>query len=106
MIQTIDSSHVTEEGVPAGGMTLATGLSIEWQNGPLVVDGERVDPNGCFVETVILAAKDRLEYYETTEFACQENKTAIADLADALRVLQSRTARREAAGVEGTHEGR
>ena len=81
-----------------------TGLSIDWQNGALASETGRSEPNGAFVETVILAARRRIEYYQRTKFACDENADAIDHLNGALEVLQGRTARREAAGVEGTHE--
>ena len=58
------------------------------------------------METVIAAVIQRIEYYQGDgKFACQENAIAIADLQHALLVLGERTARREAQGTEGTHEG-
>lgn len=93
------------EGRPAGGHVEAVGLRIDWQNGPLAVDGERREPNGAFVETVIAAAKQRIEHYQLTQFSCRENALAITKLDEALHWLNHRTARREAAGVEGTHQG-
>lgn len=103
MQQVIHSSHSTENDCPAGGRTTATGLSIDWQNGPLSVDGERKEPNGCFVETVIAAALDRLDYYQSSKFNCRENALAITKLQEALHWLDHRTKAREARGVEGTH---
>ncbi|MEQ1727431.1 MAG: hypothetical protein ABL982_03545 [Vicinamibacterales bacterium] len=95
----------TADGKPAGGRTIAAGLQIDWQNGPLVVDGALQQPNGAFVETVIAAARDRLRHYQDeTPFACAENALAMQHLDDALRVLRSRTERRAAAGTLGTHE--
>jgi hypothetical protein len=44
-------------------------------------------------------------YYQKTKFNCVENASAIAYLGDALMVLNQRTQRREAVGVEGTYEG-
>jgi len=41
------------EGNPTGGSVRGTGLSIDWQNGPLGRDADRLAPNGAFVETVI-----------------------------------------------------
>lgn len=81
-------------------------LRIDWQDGPLVdpVTGERREPNGCFVETVIRAAVGRLEHYQAGRFACEENAHALVDLRSALEFLDKRTAAREAQGVEGTHE--
>lgn len=91
-------------GNPAGGTTTGLGLSIAWQNGPLAVDGVRRDPNGCFVETAIQAAIDRLAFYQDSKFTCRENALAITKLQEALHWLGHRTAGRERRGIEGTHE--
>ena len=98
-------NQLDAEGRPAGGWVESVGLRIDWQNGPLAVDGERREPNGAFVETVIAAAKQRIEHYQSTQFSCRENALAITKLDEALHWLNHRTARREAAGVEGTHQG-
>jgi hypothetical protein len=104
MQQEIFSAHNNDEnGNPAGGKTEATGLAIDWQNGPLVGPEGRRAPSGCFVETVIAAAIDRLEYYQASKFACRENALAITKLQEALHWCQHRTASREKRGVEGTH---
>ena len=108
MMQSFEmENHTDAAGNPAGGKVRGLGLSIDWQNGALADDTSRsgrAAPNGAFVETVILAARRRIEYYQRTKFACNENADAIDHLNGALEVLQARTARREAAGVEGTHE--
>lgn len=93
------------DGHPTGGYVEGVGLDIMWQNGPLNRGAERIEPNGAFVETVIAAAKQRIEFYNETQFRCRENSMAITKLDEALQWLNSRTARREAQGVEGTHEG-
>lgn len=96
-----------ENGNPAGGLVGGVGLWIKWQDGPLGRGDDRKEPNGAFVETVIAAAKQRLEYYQTTadgRFACEENLQAIRYLTVALQHLEKRTKDREARGVEGTHE--
>lgn len=92
-----------EEGAPTGGGVRGTGLWIDWQHGPLGRGEERKEPNGAFVETVIAAAKQRLEFYQESDFACQENADAIESLDEALRDLDSRTKSREEREVEGTH---
>lgn len=105
MTQEINENHVSDEnGRPAGGVTTGTGLHIEWQNGPLAVNGTRLEPNGAFVEGVIKAALGRLEFYQQSEFKCRENALAITKLEEALHWCQHRTANRVARGVEGTHE--
>ena len=93
------------DGNPAGGMVEGVGLSINWQNGPLGRDEDRIEPNGAFVETVISAALQRIEYYQGTKFKCRENALAVTKLQEALHWLNSRTQRREAKGTEGTHDG-
>lgn len=91
------------DGNPAGGCSYGTGFAISWQNGPLGCGQARREPNGAFVEALVGAVVDRLEYYQTTRFACDENEAAIALLKNALAALDSRTADREARSVEGTH---
>jgi hypothetical protein len=104
MLQPLDAAnHLDDDGNPAGGAVIATGLSIKWQEGPLGRPPERTEPNGAFVETVIAAAKQRLEHYQTTRFACAANDIAIKHLQGALEELAARTAERENRMVEGTH---
>lgn len=107
MLQPIASKHFEDvHGNPAGGETVGKGIEIYWQNGALKIGqntGEPV-PNGAFVEGVIAAAIDRLEYYQGSKFRCRENALAITKLEEALHWLEARTADRKARGVEGTHE--
>ena len=104
MRQAIKGEHFNDaDGKPAGGTTTGTGILISWQNGPLGRGTDRVEPNGAFVEGVIAAAVDRIEYYQSSGFACRENALAITKLQEALHCLDHRTAEREARGVEGTH---
>lgn len=99
------SSHVTDtDGNPTGGVTRGRGLKIDWQNGPLGRPPNRKEPNGAFVEDVIKAAVDRLEYYQQSKFACEENAKALEYLHMALNNLATRTTKREAREVEGTYE--
>ena len=95
--------HTDTDGNPARGTTTGVGISILWQDGPLGRGADRKEPNGAFVEGVIAAAIDRLEYYQRSRFACRENEDAITFLTDALVALDQRTATREARQVEGTH---
>ncbi len=91
-----------ENNNPTGGSIAGTGLKIIWQNGPL--GREKKEPNGAFVETVIDAAKSRLEFYQGSKFACDYNAQAIKALENALWILNQRTANREMRGVEGEHK--
>lgn len=97
-------NNLDEQGFPAGGYVQGTGLRIDWQNGPLGRDDDRIEPNGAFVETVIAAALQRIEHYQEGDFRCRENALAITKLEEALHWLNHRTANRESRGVEGTHQ--
>ena len=107
MLQQIKGVHESDAaGNPAGGKTTGTGIVIDWQNGPLGRGVDRKDPNGAFVEGVIAAAIDRIEYYQKAsfgKFSCRENALAITKLEEAILWLQKRTMDREAREVEGTH---
>ena len=99
-------NYVNDAGNPTGGFASAAGLAIHWQDGPLAVDGVRKEPSGAFVETVLRAAVDRLEFYQTASggrFAHNCNEAALKDLKCALMHLEMRTKEREARGVEGSH---
>ena len=104
MRSTVTSNHFSDgNGNPAGGTTYGTGFAIGWQNGPLGRGPDRIEPNGAFVEDVIAAAIDRIEFYQRSRFASDYNALALIHLTTALDTLQQRTADREARDVEGTH---
>lgn len=101
----ITSEHWNDEnGNPSGGNTFGNGFAIGWQNGPLGRGEERKEPNGAFVEDVILAVIDRLEYYQASKFECKANFEAIRCLIEARDHLDARTKKREERQVEGTHQ--
>ena len=101
----VSDNRVDVDGNPAGGTCRGVGIDIVWQDGPLGRGEDRVEPNGAFVEGVILAAIDRIRFYQGSRFSCRENALALTKLEEALLWLNSRTARRDSAGVEGIHEG-
>jgi hypothetical protein len=92
-----------DDGNPAGGHVVGTGIFIEWQNGPLGRGPDRQEPNGAFVENVLKACIERVRFYNETRFRCRENSLAITHMEEALHWMQARTADREVRGVEGTH---
>ncbi len=104
----VSDNSVDKDGMPAGGFVSSIGLDIRWQKGPLGEEGiDRLEPNGAFVETVIAAALQRIEWYQMVcdgRFACDENHFVIGWLKDSLRKLDERTKSRQARGVEGTHK--
>ena len=95
------ANYKDEDGNPAGGSVTGKGLAITWQTGPLGRGVLRQSPNGAFVETVISAALQRIEFYQEGKFRCRENALTITKLEEALHWQQARTASREAAMVEG-----
>ena len=97
------ANGIDADGNPSGGNVRGTGLAIDWQNGPLGRDAERQEPNGAFVETVLAAALQRIQFYNDTQFRCRENSLAITHIEEAMHWLQARTAERERRAVEGTH---
>ena len=90
---------------PTGGFVEGIGLNIYWQNGPL---GRPPKPaTGAFVEDVIEAARQRLEFYQKAsggKFQCRENACALTHLDEALHWLIARRMEREARGVQGEHK--
>ena len=108
MIQKINQIHNLDDlGNPAGGTSTSIGLVVHWQNGPIPRDSKGnpiIEENGCFVETVILACIGRLDFYQSSRFACKANTDALSNLHRALSILQERTADRVKRGVEGKHE--
>ena len=104
MRSTVTSNHFSDgNGNPAGGTTYGNGFAIGWQNGPLGRGPDRIEPYGAFVEDVIAAAIDRIEFYQGSKFHCVENAVALGHLKAASEVLQERTRERERREVEGTH---
>jgi hypothetical protein len=106
MKQTIKNDfHLDSGGKPAGGTSTANGVTISWQNGPLGRGSDRQAANGAFVETLLQIVADRLSWYNANGFSCRENSLAITKVEEAIHWLESRTARRELQGVEGTNQG-
>jgi len=105
MLAEYNASNFTDPDLnPTGGSVRGTGLTIDWQDGPLGRGVERKEPNGAFVETVIDAARQRIQFYQESKFACRENAIAITKLEEALLWLNKRTADREKRQVEGEHK--
>lgn len=73
---------------------------IQFQKGPL----QEAGPNGIFMEDLLVIVKDRLQGFQSGNFACPENSNALAHVEAALRAMNQRTAKRQAAGTEGTSQ--
>jgi len=106
-VQDLTCTNVTDtNGNPTGGEVVGPGLTIHWQNGPRTPDaeGNLAPSNGAFVEDVIYAAKQRLEFFQNSQYKTEENEKAIGQLENALILLDQRRQDRKARGVEGKHE--
>lgn len=90
-------NYGTEYGDPAGGFVEGPGLLVNWQPGPVAEVG-RV---GAMIEDLLLAVINRLKFYQTSRFNCEENDKAIACCLEALDHLNDRTEKRKARNVEG-----
>lgn len=74
-------------------------LMVNFQNGPI----KEVGTNGITHEALLAILIDRLEGFQSGPYACPENGMALSCLLSAQRELKSRTEKRLARGVEGTH---
>src|SRR3990167_7171780 len=93
-------------GNPTGGSVRGMGIEIHWQDRPLGRD-PLVHPNGAFVDDVIEAARQRLEFFQKAangKYACRENALAITKLEEASHWLYARRVEREKRKVQGTHQ--
>ena len=103
VLSMIEAHAMNTARQPDGGRTFGHGFTIAWQRGPLGRGPTRKSPNGAFVEDIIEAVIGRLDFYQNSEFVCEENTKALYHLRRARDVLNERTKERERRGVEGTH---
>ena len=75
--------------------------SIQFQHGPRGVAGSI---NGVFEDALMAILQDRLEGFQSGEFACPENATALDAIKAAREAMNLRVARRMAKGVLGINE--
>lgn len=87
------------DGSPATARDAAGYVNIKFQCGPIQEHGV----NGTSIENVIDLLVARLQGFQRGPFNCRENAAAIHCLLAAKAALESRTARREATGIEGTN---
>lgn len=103
MRQEIESENILDNGNPTGGSSRGVGIEIHWQNGPLGNPLDMTKVNGAFIEGVLEAARQRLEFFQSSKFACRENALALTKIEEALHWLDHRTNNRKVRKVEGTY---
>jgi len=86
----------TGQGLPTDNATV---VFLLFQNGPI----PEVGTNGVTHEALLAILIDRLESFQAGPFKCEENAAALSHLQAAQAALKSRTEKRLARGVEGTH---
>lgn len=96
--------YVDKNNNPAGGNSFGTGFSIGWQHGSMGRGDARQPQTGAMVEDVIEAVIDRLRFYQSGKYACDENAEQIEHLQAALDAGNARTKERESRGVEGLNK--
>lgn len=74
---------------------------INFQNGPIAVDGNGV--NGLTHEVLLAIIADRLRSFQKGPYSCKANACALTHIEEAQHWLQQRTLERMRRGVEGTH---
>lgn len=74
--------------------------AIRFQNGPIQETG----PNGISNEALLAIVEDRLQGFQSSQYACRENAIALTKIQEAMMWLQKRTRDRITRGVEGTHQ--
>lgn len=73
---------------------------IKFQSGPIPENGT----NGVTNEALLAVVRDRLEGFQTGEFACLENQIALDHVIAAMAILKYRTIERNKRGVEGLYK--
>ena len=71
--------------------------NVQFQKGPVAEDGV----NGCFMEDLLNIVVDRLEGFQSGDFACRENALALTKVQEALHWMNHRTSDRIERDVEG-----
>lgn len=88
------------------GDTEYPALIVNWQDGARGEQGstELAPPNGAFVEDVLWAALQRLEFFNESKYRDRANSLAITHIEQALQALKDRQLERSFRNVEGKHE--
>lgn len=90
----------TNPSASVGGVRIrASNCVLFFQNGPIT----EVGVNGVTHEALIAILIDRLDGFQRGPYKCGDNEGALCALRVAQDVLQRRTRKRMARGVEGTH---
>jgi hypothetical protein len=95
-----NASHVYRLSIDPGEDRPSFVVDLCFQHGPI----KEVGTNGITAEALIEILIDRFEGFQTGAYACEENAQALHGFNIAKAAMRSRTKKRVARGVEGTHE--
>ena len=90
----VSTLHNAELGYGDTDNILAT---VSFQNGPIKENGV----NGIQNEDLLKIVQNRLEGFQSGDFACLENQIALDNIKSAISVLEYRTKERKKRNVEG-----
>jgi hypothetical protein len=101
--EVIARNYTDDKGNPAGGYAHGPGMCIAWQDGPRgkTPDGLLGPATGAFVEDALVAARERLDFFQQSQFADDDNAAAIRHINWAIDALDERAKKRAARGVLG-----
>lgn len=99
-------NHFDENGNPAGGYAHGVGFCVSWQDGPRAKqpDGTLAPANGAFVEDLLVAATQRLAFFQSSKFVHPANAEAIRLINTAIETLAERANERANRGVLGSNQ--
>lgn len=98
-ITTVEYSPPPEIDPRKCEMMLRAVHDIRFQNGPI----KEVGVNGISNEVLLAIVRDRLEGFQSGQFACIHNQIALDDVVSAMGALHARTVERLERDVEGTN---
>lgn len=96
----INQNWTNDNGTHNGGVSTGIGFTISWQRGPINEAGR----NGAFLIEVLQSCFNQLEYFQNSNYSCQENVEALIHLQKCIELLESRRNRRLSTGTLGTHQ--
>lgn len=95
--------NYTDGNNPSGGYAHGPGMCIAWQDGPRGKDihGNLAPANGAFVEDALVAAYQRLAFFQDSQYAHPANAEAMDHINAAINALHARAIERASRGVLG-----
>lgn len=96
-------NYFDADGNPAGGYAHGPGLCATFQDGPRgrAADGSLEPANGAFVEDLLVAAAQRLEFFQRSRFKHEKNQAALDYIYSAINAMNARATERAQRGVLG-----